>query len=425
MATTVLTFSTAGSSTWVCPPGVTSIKAECVAGGGAGGQRSTTGGGGGGGGGEYAAEPTLAVTPGNSYTIMIGAAGVTAGASGGNSVFPGDAVTVTAHGGATVAANTLTGGTGGTGSTNTTHFNGGAGKTAPGTGTGDTGGGGGGSGGSASVGTTATTQTGAAAVTGGGPGGNGSTTSNGAGSPPASGPGGGGGGADRTSTGTLAGGAGFAGRVTLTFTTPLLASFTDTFPGSTLRPQWSLVLGSTTVSGNRCAIPITTSYAQIASVATYDCTNGSFFAKCDATAAVLADLEEGVYLSTVQAGFQGSANGFQLACVDGTLEAEIDTAGTVTQVGSSIAYNATTMKWLRIRLSGTSVFYDYGPDGLGWTNLASTTFAFTDTAMFTGFFTGYDAAEAAANMFISWVDVPPYSPPSVISFVPQIRASTW
>src|SRR5689334_23153644 len=131
MATTTKTFTS--TSSWICPPGVTSIQIEAWAGGGAGGQRTTTGGGGGGGGGEYAKETAVTVTPGSTYTITVGAAGATGnpGTDGGDSSVAGDSVTVTAHGGKTVAQNTTTHGNGGTGSTNTTHFDGGAGVDAP------------------------------------------------------------------------------------------------------------------------------------------------------------------------------------------------------------------------------------------------------------------------------------------------------
>ena len=106
------------SGTWTAPAGVSSIKAECWAGGGDGSGVSGSTGGAGGGGGEYAAEATLTVTPGHTYTVTVG--GVAA-----NSTFPGDSVTVTAHGGHNASG--TTGGAGGTGSTNSTHHNGGAG----------------------------------------------------------------------------------------------------------------------------------------------------------------------------------------------------------------------------------------------------------------------------------------------------------
>ncbi len=67
----VTTYDTAGTYTWVCPPGCTSVYAEAI---GAGGSYSSydgnSGGAGGGGGGAYAAG-TLAVTPGKTYTVIV------------------------------------------------------------------------------------------------------------------------------------------------------------------------------------------------------------------------------------------------------------------------------------------------------------------------------------------------------------------
>lgn len=140
--------SATGAGSWTCPPGVTSVKVEAIGagGGGAGGTVTNANpdyvGGGGGGGGEYASA-TVAVTPGKTYSYSVGVHGnsgagenpPSAGANataGGDTVFTGDTVTVTAHGGkgatyGTNQANPSLGGAGGSGSTNTVHFPGGNG----------------------------------------------------------------------------------------------------------------------------------------------------------------------------------------------------------------------------------------------------------------------------------------------------------
>jgi len=109
-------FTSSGS--WTAPAGVTAIKVECWGGGGNGAGVSGTTGGGGGGGGEYAAEAALAVTPGSMYTVTVG--GVAAA-----STFPGNAATVTAHGGKNASG--ASAGAGGSGSSNSVHHSGGAG----------------------------------------------------------------------------------------------------------------------------------------------------------------------------------------------------------------------------------------------------------------------------------------------------------
>lgn len=244
-----ITFSTPGTTLWTAPGGITSLTtAECWAaggGGGNGGWRS------GGSGGEYAKETSVAVTPAKQYTVTVGAGGAAgglaagggaiAGSAGGSSIFPGDAVTTTAHGGAGGANGSAAGGTG---STNTTHFNGGAG----GPPTGNLGGsGGGGSAGTAAAGnagTTSTGNTGAAggvAVTGGGTGGRGGNggfgVDQGGFSGTVPGSGGGGGGFNGSNNAAHSGGTGSAGKVTLNWassTTPnnLVCRFLISIPAA-------------------------------------------------------------------------------------------------------------------------------------------------------------------------------------------------
>lgn len=124
-------YSTPGSYEWTCPPGVTTADVRCVGGGG-GGAGSASAAQAGGGAAEWAEETALAVTPGQSYALTVGAGGTGGsagnGANGGNSTFQGNSVTVTSHGGS--GASGATGGLAGTGSTNTVHHNGGAGANA-------------------------------------------------------------------------------------------------------------------------------------------------------------------------------------------------------------------------------------------------------------------------------------------------------
>jgi hypothetical protein len=269
MATTTTTYTTPGTYKWTAPF-TGSLSVQCVAGGGGGGgQSSTNDWGCGGGGGEYAAELTNTVTAGNVYTIVVGAAG-TAGASsgggnggtGGNSSFTGTgATTVTANGGGggagseATAGATTGGGAGGSGSTNSVHNSGGTGG--GGTSKSDGGGGGGSSGGSGSAGnngaqaTSSSGGAGGAAVTGGGPGGNGGDATSG--SPPSSGPGGGGGGAcGGIEEETVAGGAGYAGQVTISYTTPTGPFVVQQATGTATNTTGvnSLTLGAQTTSGN-------------------------------------------------------------------------------------------------------------------------------------------------------------------------------
>ncbi|MFA9197164.1 MAG: polysaccharide lyase family 8 super-sandwich domain-containing protein [Aliarcobacter sp.] len=221
------------STTWVCPANVTAVQVEAWGAGGAGGSGSkpVSGNafGGGGAGGAYAKKNTVPVTPGSSYTITVGAGGVSVLSPslttipGGDTWF-GSATSCLAKGGAggqsVISSGSGIVGSGGAGSSagslGDVVYAGGSGLAGQGSPI-NTGGGGGGSAGTASAGTTATSYSGATAVTGGGAGGNGKdSTGNGDGSPGGS-PGGGGGGARGSSVASQTlGGTGGAGQVILT-----------------------------------------------------------------------------------------------------------------------------------------------------------------------------------------------------------------
>lgn len=234
-------FSVPGTFQWICPAGITSISVEAFGGGGGGGNGIGQNGGGG---GEWAQDLNVLVTPGNSYTVTVGAGGqggighftsgndtTGGGIHGGDSTFAGDNVTVRAHAGR--GASNSNPGAGGSGSTNQSHHNGGVGGSSGG---GLGGAGGGGSGGPTGTGHAGQSQNsdiggaGGTAVGDGGPGGNGglghgahSTDADAtAGHTPSIGPGGGGGAggfnnqSGRTGYGKP-GGNGQNGQVSITF----------------------------------------------------------------------------------------------------------------------------------------------------------------------------------------------------------------
>lgn len=107
-------YTTPGTYSWTCPAGVTSVTVVCVGGGGSGNGFQV---GAGGGGGALSYSNSVTVTPGSSYTVVVGAGGLPAGANaggdGGDSSF--NSTTVLAKGGIG-PVNTVTGGAGGSAS---------------------------------------------------------------------------------------------------------------------------------------------------------------------------------------------------------------------------------------------------------------------------------------------------------------------
>jgi hypothetical protein len=161
-------FTTPGTYTWTAPTGVGLVSVVAVGGGGGGGYQWSSGGGGGGG---LGWKNNITVTPGQTYTVVVGVGGTSntnatsAGSEGGNSYFISLA-TVAGYGG----------GRGGTGATAASNGYGG-GYTGDGGGRGGNGGydggwyrGGGGAGGYSGNGADSGTSSGTAAPTGSGAG---------------------------------------------------------------------------------------------------------------------------------------------------------------------------------------------------------------------------------------------------------------
>ena len=148
------TWTTPGTYSWICPSGVTAIAIHMIGGGGSGcmGGGGTPVSGGGGGGGVYIND-SLAVVPGTSYSVIVGAGGAslpgtittgTPGRSGGASSFGPLCYAGGGGGGVTSGAGAAGGGytTSGAGSYG---FTGGTGGAPLDGGSGGTGGGAGGS----------------------------------------------------------------------------------------------------------------------------------------------------------------------------------------------------------------------------------------------------------------------------------------
>jgi hypothetical protein len=182
-------YTTAGTYTFTVPGGVTSISAVCIGGGGGGGgSEDSDEPGGGGGGGALAYQSSIAVTPGESLTVVVGAGGVSGnpsgngGAGGQSRIHRSETNLVAANGGGggNHGRNSTTAAAGGTVVTGTGGA-GGSGGAPNGARTSSNGSGGGGAGGYSGAGGNGAEWDGAPAATagaGGGGGGGGFGTGN-------------------------------------------------------------------------------------------------------------------------------------------------------------------------------------------------------------------------------------------------------
>lgn len=173
-------YTVAGTYSWICPTGITSVSVLCVGAGGGGGGGGSSTYGAGGGGGSLAYANNITVVPGNTYTVVIGAAGTagaanTSGGNGGASYFNSNTyLQAGGGGGGGGGASYATAGANGTpsGTALTTGNNGGAGGAGNNSGAGSGGGGGAagyaGSGGNGSIPSIATAANSGAGGGGGG-----------------------------------------------------------------------------------------------------------------------------------------------------------------------------------------------------------------------------------------------------------------
>jgi len=398
---TTNTFSTAGSTNWICPAGVTSVTVECWGGGGSGGA-SINGGGspsrsgaGGGGGGAYASS-SVAVVPGNTYAIVVGAGGPSGSSStsGGDSSF--NTSTVIAKGGAagsSVNGSGLAGSAGSGGlasaSTGTTKYSGGNG--AAGTTTASAAGGGGGSSaGTAAAGNNASGSTAGTAPAAGAAGGAGRTSSAGDGSN-ASAPGGGGGGAlSASSTGRL-GGSGGDGRVRLTYT----------------------VAATPTITGAATATAFTTTYGTASSSQTFNISGANMSAGITVTPPTGFEVSTsstfasnvGTSISPITVGASGTIASTPIyvrlaanAAVLGTYNSQnivlSSTGATAVNIVTASTGNSVTAKGLTI--TGLTA------QNKNWDN--TTTASVTGTAAFSGLISGDSSLTPGGSVTWAFAD---------------------
>ena len=120
------TYTSAGTYNWTCPANVTSVSVVCIGGGGGGnGGGNGVGGAGGGGGGGLGYKNNIPVTPGQSYTVVVGGGGsgdawdgppfsANPANDGGDSYFINATTVKGGGGGGGLGNSSATGGSGGT-----------------------------------------------------------------------------------------------------------------------------------------------------------------------------------------------------------------------------------------------------------------------------------------------------------------------
>ena len=149
----------------------------------------------------------------------------------------------------------------------------------------------------------------------------------------------------------------------------------DTFPGATLdTTKWydnTQTGGTQSVLNNALTLtsPAATgnALAEVESLYFYDLTGSYAFVNAVVTQVADVNAEAALIVYHDENG-----NQLQITLITNTLQASYLIAGSGTNVGSGLTYNAAAMAWWRIRESGGSVFFDYSANSVNWTNMGST-----------------------------------------------------
>jgi hypothetical protein len=145
-------------------------------------------------------------------------------------------------------------------------------------------------------------------------------------------------------------------------------TFQDNFDDNSIDPtKWNNLDGSQIVETNyelEITNTLSTTFYEIQSVNQYDLTSSYVFVK------LVVDNPALLYNDPSFLVFIDGDNYLVFLIESNVLYAQYYSGGTQHPV-SNVAYNATNHKWLRMRESGGTTYWDTSPDGLTWTNFTS------------------------------------------------------
>ncbi|MDP9301836.1 MAG: hypothetical protein M3P43_13240, partial [Actinomycetota bacterium] len=195
--------------------------------------------------------------------------------------------------------------------------------------------------------------------------------------------------------------------LTATVTLPKIETLTDYFNGTTVdATKWDS--SRTTESGGFLVQPHDDVYGQADSHYHYDFT-GSF---------ISVKVTPGQTSPGTDIGFVVGFNVDQDAAIIGIADLENGhgfsifsqrrVAGVYITHSSYIPYDATLHRWLRIRESSGTIYFDYSADGLSWTNFDTVAVWTTITDSHVGLTTGdFDTFPAASSAHWDYFNLPP------------------
>ena len=201
-------------------------------------------------------------------------------------------------------------------------------------------------------------------------------------------------------TNTTAFGAGLV--VVFAATSPAVSTLVDSLMGGSLNSSLWTSFNSGNFSWANSELSISnvvssSTYSGLTSAATYSLAGSAMYVQLvNAGNQSLASWQCAIALN------QNSINAIQFIVGGNNLVAQSYVAGTYTSL-ASVAYNASTMKWLRIREASGTTYFDYSADASTWTTLYSGADFITVTSLVVTVECGTYASETSSTTGI-WQD---------------------
>lgn len=156
---------------------------------------------------------------------------------------------------------------------------------------------------------------------------------------------------------------------------PSLSTLVDNFNDGIIGPDWGNAYGGASESGGLAHVPcVAGSYAGYQTSYTWTMAGASFYVAVTSVPAASTATEAYTSLFVNAPGIgdntdplYGTRIGFVINTVTGQLKFSSET-GYFDASATTVTYNATTHKFLRLREDGTNVYWDTSPDGTTWTN---------------------------------------------------------
>jgi len=178
-----------------------------------------------------------------------------------------------------------------------------------------------------------------------------------------------------------------------------LSMLTDSFDSNNLATLWSHTFGTVAVAASQCSIQADTAYdSGLESSITYNIVSSYVFAQV--LPYIAPSAETGLQI------VDAAGNTATIIYAGGQLLVRTVYGG-VTVTSAPITYSATAHAWWRIREALGTLYFDVAPDGLTWTNIYSSVYSMTATAVSVLVYAGDFGSDATGTSFVTDVNVPP------------------